>query len=152
MKARTALTVYQAKERQLAIQKKKGTLVDRARAAALVFRLARHERDVWGKWPDRVVALMAAQVPADVEKQSRRPVVLQTVVLQRIQWSWPPCGSEMPDRSSGGSHRAYCLDMLMTIGDPYDYNGLALVGRTIVLQEGFAVSMAFPATHAPDPS
>ena len=31
LKARTALTVYQAQERQLAIQKKKGTLVDRAR-------------------------------------------------------------------------------------------------------------------------
>lgn len=31
LKARTALTVYQAQERQLAIQKKKGVLVDRAR-------------------------------------------------------------------------------------------------------------------------
>jgi hypothetical protein len=37
LKARTALTVYQAQERQLAIQKKKGTLIDRARAEALVF-------------------------------------------------------------------------------------------------------------------
>jgi hypothetical protein len=37
LKARTALTVYQAQERQLAIQKKKGTLVDRARAETLVF-------------------------------------------------------------------------------------------------------------------
>ncbi len=46
LKARTALTVYQAQERQLTIQKKKGTLVDRARAEALVFRLARQERDV----------------------------------------------------------------------------------------------------------
>ena len=43
LKARTALTVYQAQERQLAIQKKKGMLVDRARAEALVFRLARHQ-------------------------------------------------------------------------------------------------------------
>ena len=31
LKARTGLTVYQAQERQLAIQKKKGALVDRAR-------------------------------------------------------------------------------------------------------------------------
>ncbi len=31
LKARTALRVYQAQEPQLAIQKKKGTLVDRAR-------------------------------------------------------------------------------------------------------------------------
>lgn len=62
LKARTALTVYQAQERQLAIQKKKGALVDRARAEALVFRLARQERDVWVTWPARVAALMAAQV------------------------------------------------------------------------------------------
>ena len=41
IKARTALTVYAAQERQLAVQKKKGTLVDRARAETLVFRLAR---------------------------------------------------------------------------------------------------------------
>ena len=45
IKARTALTVYAAQERQLAVQKKKGTLVDRARAETLVFRLARQERD-----------------------------------------------------------------------------------------------------------
>jgi len=47
LKALTALTVYQAQEKQLAIQKKKGALVDRARAEALVFRLARQERDTW---------------------------------------------------------------------------------------------------------
>ena len=74
LKARTALTVYQAQERQLAIQKKKGTLIDRARAEALVFRLARQERDVWVTWPARVAALMAAQVAAEVEKQSGKPV------------------------------------------------------------------------------
>ena len=50
LKARTALTVYQAQERQLAIQKKKGTLIDRVRAEALVFRLARQECDVWVTW------------------------------------------------------------------------------------------------------
>jgi len=47
LKARTALTVYQAQERQLSIQRKKGVLVDRARAETLVFRLARQEREVW---------------------------------------------------------------------------------------------------------
>ena len=45
LKARTALTVYQAQDKQLGLQKKKGLLVDRARAEALVFRLARQERD-----------------------------------------------------------------------------------------------------------
>ena len=84
LKARTALTIYQAQERQLAIQKKKGTLIDRARAEALVFRLARQERDVWVTWPARVAALMAAQVAADVEKQLGRPVIIEAATMQRV--------------------------------------------------------------------
>ena len=84
LKARTALTVYQAQERQLAIQKKKGTLVDRARAEALVFRLARQERDVWVTWPARVAALMAADVAAEVEKQSGKLVMLEVAILQKV--------------------------------------------------------------------
>jgi hypothetical protein len=84
LKARTALTVYQAQERQLAIQKKKGALVDRARAEALVFRLARQERDVWVTWPSRVAALMAAEVAAEVEKQSGQPVIIEAAILQRV--------------------------------------------------------------------
>jgi hypothetical protein len=84
LKARTALTVYQAQERQLAIQKKKGALVDRARAEALVFRLARQERDVWVTWPARVAALMAAQIAADVEKQTNKPVMIEAAILQRV--------------------------------------------------------------------
>jgi hypothetical protein len=84
LKARTALTVYQAQERQLVIQKKKGTLVDRARAEALVFRLARQERDVWVTWPARVAALMAAEVAAEVEKQTNKPVMIEAAILQRV--------------------------------------------------------------------
>ena len=84
LKARTALTVYQAQERQLAIQKKKGMLVDRARAEALVFRLARQERDVWVTWPARVAAVMAAQVAAEVEKTSGKPVIIEAAVMQRV--------------------------------------------------------------------
>lgn len=84
LKARTALTVYQAQERQLAIQKKKGALVDRARAETLVFRIARQERDVWVTWPSRVAALMAADVAAEVEKQSGRPVIIEAAILQRV--------------------------------------------------------------------
>jgi hypothetical protein len=84
LKARTALTVYQAQERQLAIQKKKGTLVDRARAEALVIRLARQERDVWVTWPARVAALMAAQEAAEVEKQSGKPFVIEAATVQRV--------------------------------------------------------------------
>ena len=90
LKARTALTVYQAQERQLAIQKKKGTLVDRARAETLVFRLAREARDTWVTWPGRVAALMAAEVTAEVEKQTakavrpERPVIIEAAILQRV--------------------------------------------------------------------
>jgi len=84
LKARTALTVYQAQERQLAIQKKKGVLVDRARAETLVFRLARQERDVWVTWPSRVAALMAAEVAAGVERQSGGPVMIEAAILQRV--------------------------------------------------------------------
>ena len=84
LKARTALTVYQAQERQLAIQKKKGTLVDRARAETLVFRLARQERDVWVTWPSRVAALMAADLTAEVEKQPGETVTIEAAILQRV--------------------------------------------------------------------
>lgn len=84
LKARTALTVYQAQERQLSIQKKKGVLVDRARAETLVFRLARQERDVWVTWPTRVAALMAAQLSAEMEKAQGAPATLETAILQRV--------------------------------------------------------------------
>jgi len=84
LKARTALTVYQAQERQLSIQKKKGVLVDRARAETLVFRLARQERDSWVTWPTRVAALMAAQLSAEMEKASGNPVTIETAILQRV--------------------------------------------------------------------
>ena len=84
LKARTALTVFQAQERQLAIQKKKGALVDRARAEALVFRLARQERDTWVTWPARVSALMAAEVSAEVEKRTGNPVGIEAGIMQRV--------------------------------------------------------------------
>ncbi|PRY23516.1 hypothetical protein CLV78_1045 [Aliiruegeria haliotis] len=84
LKARTALTVYQAQERQIAIQKKKGALVDRARAEALVFRLARQERDAWVTWPARVAALIAAQVSAECESVSGASLAIDTAIMQRV--------------------------------------------------------------------
>ena len=84
IKARTALTVYQAQERQLAIQKKKGVLVDRARAETLVFRLARQERDLWVTWPTRVAALIAAQLSAEMETASGKAITIETAILQRV--------------------------------------------------------------------
>ena len=82
LKARTALTVYQAQERQLAIQKKKGTLVDRARAETLVFRLARQERDVWVTWPARVAALMASELTAALGDACEVEAALMQKVLE----------------------------------------------------------------------
>ena len=59
-------------------------MVDRARAEALVFRLARQERDVWVTWPARVAALVAAQIAAEVEKNSGKPVIIEAEIMQRM--------------------------------------------------------------------
>jgi hypothetical protein len=64
MQARTANEVLKAQERRLRLQQMKGELVDRARAVAQVFRLAREERDAWVNWPARVTAMMAAELSA----------------------------------------------------------------------------------------
>lgn len=58
--------------------------MDRAWAETLVFRLARQERDTWVTWPSRVAALMAAEVAAEVEKQSGKPVMIEAAILQRV--------------------------------------------------------------------
>jgi hypothetical protein len=65
LQAKTANEVMKAQERKLRLAKLKGDLVDRDRAKALVFRLAREERDTWVTWPARVAALMAAELGAD---------------------------------------------------------------------------------------
>jgi hypothetical protein len=52
-------------------------LIERARALALVFRLAREERDAWVTWPARAAALMAAELgvePAAMQKVLERHV------------------------------------------------------------------------------
>lgn len=62
VQARTAHEIAKAHLARLRLQRMKGELVDRARATALVFRLAREERDTWINWPARVAALMAAEL------------------------------------------------------------------------------------------
>lgn len=66
LQARTANEVLKAQERRLRLQKLKGELVERDRAAALVFRLAREEREAWITWPARVAALMASELGVEV--------------------------------------------------------------------------------------
>jgi hypothetical protein len=71
LQAKTANEVLKSQERRLKLQKLKGELVDRAQAEALVFRLARQERDAWVNWPARAAALIAAEVglePAAMQK------------------------------------------------------------------------------------
>ncbi|WP_245825931.1 elements of external origin [Oceanibaculum nanhaiense] len=62
LQAKTAHEVLKAQERRIRLARLKGELVDRDRATALVFRLAREERDAWVNWPARVAALMAAEL------------------------------------------------------------------------------------------
>ncbi|MGF1660540.1 MAG: hypothetical protein ACFCUS_14045, partial [Rubrimonas sp.] len=62
LQAKTANEVLKAQERKLRLAKLKGELVERDHAKALVFRLAREERDAWVTWPARVAALMAAEI------------------------------------------------------------------------------------------
>jgi hypothetical protein len=65
MQARTANEVLKAQERRLRLQRMKGELVDRAKAVAQVFKLARDERDAWVNWPARVAAMIAAELDVD---------------------------------------------------------------------------------------
>jgi hypothetical protein len=78
MQARTANEVLKAQERRLRLQQMKGELVDRAKAVAQVFRLARDERDAWVNWPARVAAMIAADLEVDAHK-------LHTVLERQVR-------------------------------------------------------------------
>jgi hypothetical protein len=78
MQARTANEVLKAQERRLRLQQMRGELVDRAKAVAQVFRLARDERDAWVNWPARVAAMIAADLEVDAHK-------LHTVLERQVR-------------------------------------------------------------------
>lgn len=78
MQARTANEVLKAQERRLRLQQMKGELVDRAKAVAQVFRLARDERHAWVNWPARVAAMIAAELEVD-------PHGLHTVLERHVR-------------------------------------------------------------------
>ncbi len=65
LQAKTAHEVLKAQERRLRLDKMKGELIDRGKATALVFKLAREERDAWVNWPARIAALIAAEFGAE---------------------------------------------------------------------------------------
>ena len=78
LRARTANEVIKAQERSVRLAKIKGELVDRARAVATIFGLARRERDAWVQWPARVAALMAAELQVD-------PHRMETVLEKHVR-------------------------------------------------------------------
>ena len=78
LQAKTANEVLKAQERKLRLAKLKGELVERDRAKALVFRLAREERDAWVTWPARVAALMAAEIGVEA-------AAMQTVLETHVR-------------------------------------------------------------------
>ena len=78
LQAKTANEVLKSQERRLKLQKLKGELVDRARAEALVFRLARETRDAWVNWPARAAALIAAELELD-------PATMQKVLEAHVR-------------------------------------------------------------------
>ena len=65
LRARMANEVLKAQTAKVKLAKMKDELVDRPRAMAMVFDLARRERDAWLNWPPRVAANMAAELGAD---------------------------------------------------------------------------------------
>jgi hypothetical protein len=71
VEARTAREIAMAHLTRLRVQRMKGELVERDRATALVFRLAREERDTWINWPARVAALMAAELGVEPHPMQR---------------------------------------------------------------------------------
>jgi hypothetical protein len=81
LQARTANEVLKAQERRLRLQRLKGELIDRARATAQVFTLARQERDAWVQWPARVAADLAA--PLGLETHTVQ-VELETAVKAQL--------------------------------------------------------------------
>jgi hypothetical protein len=83
LQAKTANEVLKAQERRLKLQKMKGELVDKARAKALVFQLAREERDAWVNWPARAAALMAAELSSALSENGQN-VTLETALMQNI--------------------------------------------------------------------
>jgi hypothetical protein len=81
VQARTAHEIAKAHLARLRLQERRGELVDRASASALVFRMAREERDAWINWPARVAALMAAELGVEAHPMQK---VLETHVRAQL--------------------------------------------------------------------
>lgn len=65
LQARTVHEALKVQLRKVELAEKKEELVDRARAVAHVFKLAREERDAWLNWPNRVAPQLAVHLEVD---------------------------------------------------------------------------------------
>jgi hypothetical protein len=79
--ARTAHEVAKAQKARIQVDRLKEEVVDRARASALVFKLARQERDAWITWPARVAAQMALEAGIDAHTMQ---TLLETYVRDHL--------------------------------------------------------------------
>ena len=81
LQARTVNEVLKAKLANLELAQKKKEVVDRARAIAHVFHLARVERDAWLNWPARVSGQMASTLGVDAHQMH---VALEAAVREHL--------------------------------------------------------------------
>lgn len=79
--ARTMHEVAKAQRARIQVQRLKDEVIDRANALALVFKLARQERDAWVTWPARVAGQMAAEAGIDPHTMQ---VLLETHVRAHL--------------------------------------------------------------------
>jgi len=79
--ARAANEVLKAQTNRIRLQQLKKELVDRSKALAHVFKLARAERDAWMSWPARVSSQMAAELGVDAHTMH---VTLEAYVRQHL--------------------------------------------------------------------
>ena len=84
VQARTAHEIAKAHLTRLKLQERRGELVDRARATALVFRLAREERDSWTNWPARIAAVMASELSVSCGEMIGQPVEIGAHLMQKL--------------------------------------------------------------------
>ena len=76
--ARTMHEVAKAQKARIQVQRLKDEVIDRANALAMVFKLARQERDSWVTWPARVAGQMAAEAGID-------PHTMQTLLETHVR-------------------------------------------------------------------
>lgn len=80
-KIKTAHELYKAQLTQLALQEKKGQLIQKEMVRAQVGQLSRQVRDSWMNWPSRVSALMAAEL--DIEEHALH-IILERYVREHL--------------------------------------------------------------------